>query len=294
MAWGRADLLKRAVVEQAKWTWLLLGVLAVIAGGGGCGKRAVGKGGGRIRLATTTSTENSGLLDVLLPPFSERYGISVEVIAVGTGRAMKHGENGDVDVILVHARRQEEEFIRQGFGVNRRDVMHNDFVIVGPEADPAGIRGMLDAADAMRKIAAAGATFVSRGDESGTHAKEKELWDGGGVEPSGKWYLSAGQGMGAVLAIAHEKQVYTLADRGTFIAYGPKVSLKVLVEKVPRLFNPYSVIAVNPERHPHVKYMQAMMFIGWLTSPEGRKIISGFKVGGEQLFFPGGVTGADR
>jgi tungstate transport system substrate-binding protein len=240
-------------------------------------------------MATTTSTDNSGLLAVLLPAFKARHRIEVRVIAVGTGKAIKHGENGDVDVILVHARAAEEEFVAGGFGVNRRDVMHNDFVILGPAADPAGLKGSKDVAEAFRKLAAARQDFVSRGDDSGTHRKEKALWKDAGVEPSGSWYLSAGQGMGACLTMASEKAAYVMTDRGTYLAYRDKVKLEVLVEGGERLFNPYGVIAVNPDRHPHVEHEAAMTFIDWLTSAEAQKLIAGFKRGGEQLFYPDAV-----
>lgn len=243
-----------------------------------------------IKLATTTSTENSGLLAELLPPFQKKYGIEVKVIAVGTGKAIKHGKNGDVDVILVHAREAEDRFMEAGYGVNRRDVMHNDFVILGPSDDPAGIRGADNAAAALRKVAAAKSYFVSRGDDSGTHKKEMTLWDAAGVSPGGDWYLPAGQGMGAVLTIANEKDAYSMTDRGTYLAFREKLKLEVLVEGDSRLFNPYGVIAVNPALHDHVNYMDAMAFIGWLTSPGGQGIIREFKRGGQALFTPDAVV----
>ncbi len=238
-----------------------------------------------LRLATTTSTENSGLLAALLPPFEKARGVKVDVIAVGTGKALKLGESGDVDVVLVHARSLEDQFVAEGFGVNRRDVMYNDFVLLGPAGDPAGIKGMRDAAGALGKIAAVGSPFLSRGDQSGTHAKEKELWGAAGVTPAGAWYLEAGRGMGEVITMATERQGYTLADRGTFLAYRAKTDLVVLVEGDERLFNPYGVIAVNPARHPHVKASLAAAFIDYLTSPGGQGIIAGFKRNGEPLFF---------
>ncbi len=243
-----------------------------------------------IKLATTTSTDNSGLLEVLLPAFTRKHGIEVKVIAVGTGRAIKHGENGDVDVILVHARAAEDKFVADGFGVNRRDLMHNDFVIIGPAGDPAGIKGSKDAAQALQKIAASGSFFVSRGDDSGTHKKEKQLWQSAEVEPGGTWYLSAGQGMGAVLNIANEKQAYAMSDRATYLAYRNRLELPVLVEGDKRLSNPYGVIAVNPAKHPHVKHAQAMKFIEWLTSEEGQRIIANFKKEGEVLFHPDAIS----
>jgi tungstate transport system substrate-binding protein len=238
-----------------------------------------------LRLATTTSTENSGLLAVLLPPFEQANDCKVDVIAVGTGKAIKLGETGDVDVVLVHARKLEDKFVAEGFGVDRRDVMYNDFVILGPAADPAGIAGMKDAAAALAKVAAAKATFVSRGDNSGTNVKEKELWVDAGLKPAGAWYLEAGQGMGEVLTMADQRQGYTLSDRGTFLAYKGKVELKVLVEGDKRLFNPYGVIAVNPAKYPHVKYQLAEKFMDYLVSPQGQGVIAGYRRGGDQLFF---------
>jgi tungstate transport system substrate-binding protein len=237
-------------------------------------------------LATTTSTENSGLLDVLLPPFEEEMGIEVDVIAVGTGKAIKLAENGDVDVILVHDRAREEAFVAQEYGVRRHPVMHNDFVVLGPERDPAGVAGSTDAAKALAAVAEAEAIFVSRGDESGTHAKEKSLWRAAEMAPAGDWYLEAGQGMGATLTMADEKRAYTLADRGTFIAFRKKIDLGIVCEGDPRLHNPYGVIAVNPERHPHVHHEAALRLIEYLTSTGGQRIIAEFTKGGEQLFVP--------
>ncbi len=245
---------------------------------------------GRLRLATTTSTENSGLLAVLLPPFEAKTGLKVDVIAVGTGQALKLGEGGDVDVVLVHARALEDKFVADGYGVNRRDVMHNDFIIIGPPSDPAGVRGMGDAAAALKRIADKQAIFVSRGDNSGTHVKEQSLWKEAGLTPSSRWYREAGQGMGPVITMSNDLQGYTLADRGTYLSMKDKVRLSILVEGDPRLFNPYGIIAVNPERFPHVNYLAAMRLIAWMTSAEGQKIIAEFKVGGEVLFFPDAVT----
>lgn len=239
----------------------------------------------RLKLATTTSVENSGLLSALLPPFERKLGVRVDVIAVGTGKALKLGENGDVDVLLVHDREAEKKFIRDGFGLNWREVMYNDFVIVGPPEDPAGIRGK-DAVEAFRRIARGRYLFISRGDESGTHKREKKLWELAGIKPQGKWRLETGQGMGATLQIANEKRGYTLVDRGTYLAYEKKVDLVILSQKDRLLFNPYSIIAVNPQRHPRVNYLYAMALIGWLTSPEGQKIIGEFKKEGKVLFHP--------
>jgi len=245
-----------------------------------------------LKLATTTSTENSGLLGVLLPPFEERYNIKVDVIAVGTGAAIQLGKNGDVDVVLVHARAEEDKMVEEGYGVNRRDVMYNDFIIVGPPDDPAGIKGEKDAALALTKIANSEKQvfFVSRGDKSGTHIKELELWQSAGIEPQGEWYLEIGQGMEAALLVADERQGYVLADRGTYLATKDKIELVILSEGDPRLFNPYGIIAVNPAVHPHVNYMGAMQLIAWMTSLEGQKIIGEYKQHGEVLFFPDAIT----
>lgn len=240
----------------------------------------------RLRLSTTTSTENSGLLKVLLPPFEKANRVLVDVIAVGTGKALKLGERGDVDVVLVHDPGLEEKFVAAGFGVDRRAVMHNDFVVVGPAADPAGLEGAPSAAEVFRRLGAGKAPFVSRGDESGTHQKEKALWKAAGVAPAGTWYLEAGQGMGEVLQMADQKRGYTLSDRGTFIAYERKVDLAILAQGDPVLQNPYSVIAVNAARHRHVKRELARKLIDYLTGPEGQKVIAGFTLDGKQLFLP--------
>ncbi|HBY56871.1 MAG TPA: tungsten ABC transporter substrate-binding protein [Candidatus Atribacteria bacterium] len=239
-----------------------------------------------LKLATTTSTENSGLLGVLLPPFEEKYNIKVDVIAVGTGKAIKLGENGDVDVILVHAREAEDKFIEEGFGVNRRDVMYNDFIILGPSDDPAKIKDESNIVLVLKKIANCGAYFVSRGDDSGTHKKEKSLWQKAGIAPEGEWYMEIGQGMGVTLQIADERQAYVLCDRGTFLAYKGKIDLIILSEGDPLLFNPYGIMAVNPARYNQVKYMEAMQLIAWVTSVEGQKIIGEYKKEGEILFYP--------
>ncbi len=239
-----------------------------------------------IRMATTTSTQGSGLLDYLLPKFKEKSGIHVQVIAVGTGKAIKLGENGDVDLILVHARKDEDEFVKRGFGVNRRDIMYNDFIIAGPCADPAAIKGMKHAWLAFNKIAEKRTSFISRGDESGTHKKENDLWQKAGIVPKGKWHISAGQGMGEVLVMANEKQAYTLSDRGTFIAYKNKINLKILYEGSKELFNPYGIIAVNPAKYKDIKYNETMKFIDWIVSKDGQDAIASFKVNGEQVFYP--------
>jgi tungstate transport system substrate-binding protein len=241
---------------------------------------------GTLRLATTTSTDNSGLLKAILPQFETSSGLKVHVISVGTGKAMKLGENGDVDVLLVHSRPDEDQFDAQGFGVNRRDVMYNDFILVGPRADPARIRGMKNVLAAMRRLLEAKATFVSRGDDSGTDKMEKAYWAEVGRRPPGAKYLSAGQGMGEVLTMAGNVDGYTLSDRATYGAYRLRIPLDILVEGDPRMFNPYGVIAVNPARYPDTNYKGAMQFIEWLTGAEGRRAIASFRVNGEQLFFP--------
>lgn len=242
--------------------------------------------GEHLRLATTTSTQDSGLLERILPPFEKRFGLTVDVIAVGTGKALKLGENGDADVVLTHAPELELAFVEAGFGVNARAVMYNDFVLLGPPDDPAGVRGSTSAAQALARIAEKEASFISRGDESGTHQKEKELWKLAQVSPSGPWYISAGQGMGKVLLMADEKHAYALSDRGTFLAYRKRGDLVVLVENDPPLRNPYAVMAVNPARYPDIKYIEAMQLIAWLTSPAGQRMIGEFQIDGKSLFEP--------
>ncbi len=246
----------------------------------------------RITMASTTSTDNSGLFGAVLPLFEERTGIGVDVIAVGTGNAIELGRNGDVDLILVHARALEDAFVAEGYGVNRRDVMHNDFVILGPADDPAGIAGLTDGAEALTRIAAAQSVFVSRGDNSGTHVKEQSIWSSAGIAPGGNWYREAGQGMGAVITMTNDMNGYTIADRGTFIAMEDSIDLRVLVEGDPILFNPYGIIAVNPSVHPHVNYEAAMLLIAFFTSIEGQKAIDDFAKNGQQLFYPDAVDPA--
>ena len=239
-----------------------------------------------IRLSTTTSTENSGLLKVLLPAFEAKTGMKVHVISVGTGKALELGKNGDVDVTLVHARQLEDKFVAEGWGVDRRDVMYNDFIVVGPTMDPAGVKGSKDVIGAFRKIAASGARFISRGDNSGTDVMEKGYWQQAGTKPAGASYLSAGLGMGEVLNMAAEMRAYTLTDRATYGAYRAKTGLAVLVEGDQRMFNPYGIIAVNPARHPGVNHRGAKALIEWITSSDGQARIAAFKPAGEQLFFP--------
>jgi tungstate transport system substrate-binding protein len=237
-------------------------------------------------MATTTSTENTGLLGVLLPAFEKQCGCRVDVIAVGTGAALKLGESGDVDVVFVHARQLEDRFVAAGYGVGRRDVMYNDFVILGPADDPASVRRASTAAEAFMWIAAKQVPFVSRGDDSGTYQKERELWQAAGIKPVGNWYQMVGQGMGEVILMATEKRAYTLADRGTYNAFrNGKTDLKILFQGEKGLFNPYGVIAVNPNRFPHVKYQLAMEFIEFVTGHDGQAIIANYKVNGDPIFF---------
>jgi tungstate transport system substrate-binding protein len=242
-----------------------------------------------ITVASTTSTENSGLFTWLLPAFTKATGIEVHVVAVGTGQALAIGQRGDADVVFVHDRPAELKFVEAGYGVGRREVMYNDFVIVGPAADPAGIAGLNDAVAAFKKIAAAKATFLSRGDKSGTNAEELRLWTDAGIDvkQAGEgWYRDTGSGMGATLNTAAGIGGYTLADRGTWLSFKNRADLKILVEGDKRLFNQYGVMLVNPERHPTVKREWGQAFIDWVTSPSGQQTIAGYKINGEQLFFP--------
>ncbi len=266
-----------------------------------------------LKMSTTTSTQSSGLLDLLLPEFKKDTGISVKVIAKGTGAAIRDGQDGNVDIVFVHAKGREDNFVAEGFGTKRYAVMHNDFVILGPGKDPAAIKGMSDAGMALGKIAAAKATFISRGDDSGTHTKEQFLWRTSGVAlieqtqiivkkgkkkeitykvpaDSKSWYLSIGQGMGKTITFTEEKQGYTISDRGTYIKYKygktPAVDLDVLCEGGADLSNPYGIIPVNPDRHPHVQYDLAKQLVDWLISAKGQKLIGGYKLEGRQLFYP--------
>jgi tungstate transport system substrate-binding protein len=242
-----------------------------------------------IVLQSTTSTENSGLFRHILPLFTEKTGIAVRVVAVGTGQALKNAERGDGDVVLVHDKPAEQKFVADGFGVKRHDVMFNDFVLVGPKDDPAGIAGSNDAAAALKKIAAARAPFASRGDDSGTHKAEIALWTAAGVDvgaASGDWYRSTGSGMGATLNTAAGMGAYALTDRGTWISFKNRGPLELLVEGDKRLFNLYGVIVVDQGRHATVKAKEGQAFVDWLTGPEGQEAIRSFKIDGEQLFFP--------
>jgi tungstate transport system substrate-binding protein len=239
-----------------------------------------------VRLATTTSTDNSGLLNALLPKFTEQTGYQVHVIAVGTGKALRMGRDGDVDVVLVHARPTEDKFVAEGYGEKRYGVMYNDFVIVGPKSDPAGIGRAKETVEALAMIAQSQSIFVSRGDDSGTHKKERSLWSKAGIAPKGSWYREAGQGMGKVLQIAAEMDAYTLTDRGTWLAYQGKSPLQINFEGDSQLFNPYGMIAVNPKRHTDTNYQGAQALIGWFISPQGQEMIGNFRIGDNKLFTP--------
>jgi len=242
-----------------------------------------------ITVASTTSTENSGLFGHLLPKFQAKTGIAVRIIALGTGQALDVARRGDADVVFVHDKAAEEKFLAEGFGVARQDVMYNDFVLVGPRADPAKVAGSKDVAAALKRIQSAQAPFVSRGDRSGTHAAELRLWADAGVDlgaSKGPWYRETGSGMGAALNTAAALDAYLLTDRGTWLAFRNRGSLDILVEGDERLFNQYGVILVNPSRHPHVKRADGQAFIDWLVSAEGQAAIAAFRINGEQAFFP--------
>jgi tungstate transport system substrate-binding protein len=242
-----------------------------------------------ITVASTTSTENSGLFGYLLPIFQEKTGIEVRVVAVGTGQAIELARNGDADVLFVHHKPSEEKFVAEGFGVERHEVMYNDFVIVGPSSDPAGIKDDKDVVDALGKIAAAEVPFASRGDDSGTHKAELALWQEAGVDvagASGTWYRETGSGMGPTLNTAAGMDAYALTDRGTWLAFDNRQNLEILVEGDPRLFNQYGIILVNPAKHPHVKAELGQTFIDWVLSDEGQDAIGAFKINGQQAFFP--------
>jgi len=242
-----------------------------------------------IIVQSTTSTENSGLFKHLLPIFEKKTGIKVHVVAVGTGQAIKNSQNGDGDVLLVHAKSAEEQFVKEGWGVARFDLMYNDYIVVGPPADPAKVGGMKDAKEAFKKIAAAQVVFLSRGDNSGTHKAELQIWKAAGVDPkkaSGKWYREAGSGMGATLNTGVGMGAYVLADRGTWISFKNKGDFKIQVEGAKDLFNQYGIMLVNPKKHPKVKAKEGQAFIDWLLGADGQKAIADFKLEGKQLFFP--------
>ncbi len=266
---------------------LLRGVFATLAIAGGA--VAAHAEDPFIIVQSTTSTENTGLFKYLLPIFKSKTGIDVRVVAVGTGQALKNAERGDGDVVLVHAKAAEEKFVADGFGVKRIPVMYNDFVLVGPKADPARIAGSKDAGAALKKIAEAKVPFASRGDDSGTDKTEKKLWAAVGIDikaASGDWYRSTGSGMGATLNTAAGMSAYALTDRGTWISFKNRGPLQIAVEGDERLFNQYGVMLVNPAKHPHVKAEEGEAFIDWLTGAEGQAAIKGFKIDSEQLFYP--------
>ena len=239
----------------------------------------------RVKLATTTSTEQSGLLGALLPIFEKETGFRVDVIAVGTGASLKIGEKGDCDVVLVHARALEDAFMAAGFGAERRDVMYNDFIVLGPAGDPAGVAAASSAADAFGRIARSGAAFISRGDNSGTHVKELEVWKAAGLKPAGAWYKEAGQGMSQVIQMSEQMSGYTLADRGTWLAVKDRSALKILYQGDKVLFNPYGIITVNPAKWPSTNIAGARALMEWMTGPRGQALIASYKIGGEQCFY---------
>lgn len=269
----------------------LAGCSSILGGDSG----GAGVSGETLTLTTTTSTYDTGLLDEVNSEFQDMYDVTVDAVAQGTGAALETARSGDSDVVMVHARSLEDEFMREGYGINRRDLMFNDFVIVGPESDPAGINGMESATDALAAIAESGSTFLSRGDNSGTHTKELALWEAAGVEPGGDWYRETGQGMGAVLNMSSEQGAYTLADRGTYLSQQSEISLVIHVqgpiEGGPEILaNPYGILAVNPGIHENVNYDLAMAYIGYVTSPGGQQVIEEYTANGEQLFFPEAVS----
>lgn len=246
----------------------------------------------KLVIASTTSIQNSGLFDILIPAYekSTRYDVKVEVIAVGTGKAIRIAKKGEADLLFVHDPFREDKFVAEGYGVNRRGVMHNDFVIAEPAKDPAKIKGAKTAVEALGEIAGTGSPFVSRGDDSGTYIKELDLWDDAGINPKGKgWYFEAGAKMGDTLLIADQKRAYTLSDMGTFLNYEQKIDLKILFQGDSMLKNQYGVIAINPDRFTNVKYREAMDFIAFVTSPEGQILIAGYKKHGVNLFYPDAV-----
>jgi tungstate transport system substrate-binding protein len=242
-----------------------------------------------ILVQSTTSTQNTGLYEYLLPRFTAKTGIGVNVVAVGTGQAIKNAMNGDGDVLLVHDKPAEEKFVAEGYGVERFDLMYNDFIVVGPANDPAGVAAMQDTKAALKKLAGKQSLFASRGDNSGTHSKELALWKAAGVNPaaaSGTWYRETGSGMGATLNTAVGMGAYALTDRGTWISFKNKGGYKIVIEGDPELFNQYGVVLVNPRRFPNVKAKPGQAFVDWLISDEGQAAIAGFKIEGQQLFFP--------
>ncbi len=302
-------------MKQGRFILLTVIFATLLLVGPVCGAEKV------LKMSTTTSTQSSGLLDILLPEFEKDEGIKVKVIAKGTGAAIRDGIDGNVDIIFVHAKAREQKFVSDGYGSKRYAVMHNDFVILGPASDPAGIKGMKDAAAALKKVAAAKAKFISRGDDSGTHTKEQYLWkatslplvqqsqsivkkgkkkDVVSTKPaeSASWYYSIGQGMGKTITFADEKQGYVLADRGTYIKYKygkqPAIELDVLCEGDELLANPYGIIPINPQTHVHVQHDMAVKFAEWLIAPKGQKMINDYRLMGKQLFYPDAINMASN
>jgi tungstate transport system substrate-binding protein len=245
----------------------------------------------RLRLATTTSVQDTGLMPYLMPHFEKLCGCKVDVIAVGSGQALRLASNGDVDMVIVHSPDAEAKFVNDGFGINRKTLMVNDFVILGPSSDPARIRGMKHAARALSSIQKTKSSFISRGDSSGTYQKEMSLWKKASIKPEGSWYFEIGQGMGAALTVADEKQAYTISDRATYLARMDQLRLRILLEGDPELTNPYSAIQVNPSRHPSVKSGLSRQLIEWLCSSEGQDLIGGYRVDGHDLFKPACADG---
>lgn len=240
----------------------------------------------RVLLQSTTSTQNSGLYDYLLPKFTEQTGIAVDVVAVGTGQALRNARNGDADLLIVHSKPDEDAFVAEGFGLARHDLMYNDFVVIGPKSDPANVRAATTVAQVLDSIHQNKSIFVSRGDDSGTHKKELRLWSDAGLAPEGSWYREIGSGMGATLRMTIEVQGYTISDRATWLAFADKRDAEILFQGDPPLFNQYSVIVVNPDRHPHIHLDEATAFQDWLLSDAGQQIIASYTRSGEQLFFP--------
>jgi len=264
-------------------------LVALLAGAAALTQPALTRAADFITVASTTSTQNSGLFDHLLPKFTADTGIEVRVVAVGTGQALDMGKRGDADALLVHDKVKEAKFVEDGYGVGRRDVMYNDFVLIGPASDPAGIKGGRDIKVALQKIAKAKPAFISRGDKSGTHSAELRFWKAAGIDLDaikGEWYRDTGSGMGAALNTAASLDGYVLSDRGTWLNFKNRQNLTILVEGDQALFNQYGAMMVNPERHPHVKKALVQKFIDWLVSDKGQATIAAYKIGGEQLFFP--------
>jgi len=271
------------MVRSRKLMRAAVAALGLLSGSAGAAE------GGYITVSSTTSTENSGLFKYLVPIFRKKTGIDVHVVAQGTGQALDMGKRGDCDVVFVHNRSAELRMVDEGWFVDRHDVMYNDFVIVGPRSDPAGIKGMKDAVAALSRIRSTEAPFASRADRSGTHSAELRLWKAGAIDPTtgrGRWYRETGSGMGATLNTAAGMNAYALTDRGTWLSFKNRGDLAILVEGDRRLFNQYGVMLVNPARHPHVKKKFGLSFINWIVSKQGQEAIAAYEIGGEQLFFP--------